>query len=200
MVPRDVERTKLRLQTAATVEFAEHGLHGTTVERIAVRAGVNKERLYAYFGDKSALFVVVIRLELNRLARAVPLVITSNWDAGKFAGDAFDYQQTHPQLGRLLLWEGLTDTGIVPDELARSVLYADKIRTLAKAQEEGLIDDALEPAHLMFLLIALASWWSAVPQLARMMGTGDPTDSAERDRRRHAVVLAGRRISERPFT
>ncbi len=199
-MPRDVERTKLRLQTAATVEFAEHGLHGTTVERIAVRAGVNEERIYAYFGDKSALFAVVIRLELSKLARAVPLVVTSDWDAGEFAGDAFDYQQTHPHLARLLLWEELTDTGIVPDEVARSVLYADKIRTLARAQREGLIDDALDPDYLMFLLIALASWWSAAPQLARMMFTGDPTDSGERARRRQAVVLAGRRISARPFT
>ncbi|MFY9806029.1 MAG: helix-turn-helix domain-containing protein, partial [Pseudonocardiaceae bacterium] len=42
--------TQQRLQQAATIEFAAYGLAGTTMERIATRAGINKERLYNYFG------------------------------------------------------------------------------------------------------------------------------------------------------
>src|ERR1700739_4300497 len=56
----NTEQTKRRLKDAATEEFAAHGLHGTTVDRIAERAGVNKERLYNYFGDKRSLFATVL--------------------------------------------------------------------------------------------------------------------------------------------
>ena len=52
----DTEGTRRRLKEAATAEFAEHGPDGTTMAAIAERAGINKERLYKYFGDKQALF------------------------------------------------------------------------------------------------------------------------------------------------
>ncbi len=69
----DTEGTRRRLLEAATVEFAERGPDGTTMTRIAQRAGVNKERLYSYFGDKQALWKTVLTAELDRLAAAVEL-------------------------------------------------------------------------------------------------------------------------------
>ena len=38
---------------------------------IAERAGINKERLYKYFGDKQALFETVLTDELDKLAASV---------------------------------------------------------------------------------------------------------------------------------
>src|SRR5919107_1437452 len=72
-------------------------------------------------------------------------------DVGEFAGRTFDYQQAHPDLARLVLWEGLSDTGSVPDEIARTELYAEKAEAIAAAQQAGLLDDTLDPAHLAFL-------------------------------------------------
>src|SRR2546430_871148 len=67
----DTEGTRRRLKEAATAEFAEHGPDGTTMARIAERAGINKERLYKYFGDKQALFETVLTDELDKLAVSV---------------------------------------------------------------------------------------------------------------------------------
>jgi TetR/AcrR family transcriptional regulator len=50
------ERTKASVLQAAIDEFAQHGLAGGRVDRIARRAGVNKQALYYHFGDKDALF------------------------------------------------------------------------------------------------------------------------------------------------
>jgi TetR/AcrR family transcriptional regulator len=50
------ERTKALVLKAAIDEFAEHGLAGGRVDRIAVRAGVNKQALYYHYGDKEKLF------------------------------------------------------------------------------------------------------------------------------------------------
>ena len=61
----DTEGTKRRIMQAATTEFAQHGPDGTTVERIARRAGVNKERVYNYFRGKRTLFTTVCQKSLH---------------------------------------------------------------------------------------------------------------------------------------
>lgn len=50
---------------------------------------------------------------MDKLADAVPLIITCTADIAEFAGRMFDYQRAHPDLARLVLWEGLPDTGSV---------------------------------------------------------------------------------------
>lgn len=60
MTSRDAERTRARLLAAARTEFAEHGMGGARVDRIASSAGVNKERIYGIFGSKEKLFAAVV--------------------------------------------------------------------------------------------------------------------------------------------
>jgi len=193
-VPRDAERTRRLLREAAAVEFAEHGLHGTTVERIAARAGVNKERLYKYFGDKAALFAAVVSEQLTRIATDLPLAVGSVAEVAEFAARAFDYQLDHSDLGRLVVWEGISDSGLLPDEGVRTRLYRDKVALLRDAQDAGTISSAIPAPHLLFLLLSLASWWGAAPQLARMI-TGAPNGDMDRSARRAAVAEAAYRLA-----
>ncbi|MGP3964931.1 TetR family transcriptional regulator [Nonomuraea sp. 3N208] len=166
----NTEETKRKLKEAAVAEFAEHGLGGTTMERIARRAGVNKERLYTYFGDKSQLFSTVLADELNKVAAAVPLQhLDSPESVAEYAGAVYDYHADHPELTRLLLWEGLLDLPEVPDEATRTDYYRTKVAAFADAQRANVITDAVPAADLAFLVLALAGWWYAVPQMARMM-------------------------------
>jgi AcrR family transcriptional regulator len=190
----DTEQTRRRLKQAATVEFAERGPDGTTMTRIAERAQINKERLYKYFGDKQALFETVLSDELDKLAAGVALTGVGLDDIGEFAGATFDYHAEHPELARLLQWEGL-GRGPVADEANRTVHYQQKVRAFAAAQRDGVLDDELDPAHVVFLLIALAAWWSSVPQLAHMLTGADAGDPTERARRRASVVAAARRLA-----
>lgn len=57
--------TKRRLLDAAGVEFTEHGYAGTTVNRIAARAGVTVQTLYLAWGSKSALLRAHAEARLN---------------------------------------------------------------------------------------------------------------------------------------
>ncbi len=189
---RDVAGTKRKIAAAGLVEFAEYGPHGTTVERIAARAGVNKERIYAYFGGKTALFSTLVREKVDQVAAAVPLVVSSVEDLGTFAGASFDYQVAHPELARLLVWEGMADTGAVPEEAARGALYRAKVEAVAGAQRCGAIDDGIDPAHLIFLIFALVSWWSASPHIARMLSAHHGDDQLSR--RRASVIEATIRL------
>jgi AcrR family transcriptional regulator len=192
----DTDETRRRLKEAATVEFAERGPDGTTMTRIAERAGINKERLYNYFGDKRALFETVLADELDKLAAALPSSATDFKDIGEFTGRTFDYHAAHPELARLLQWEGLAG-GPAADELNRTKHYQEKVRAIAVAQRDGVLDDDMDPAHLVFLLIALAAWWFSVPQVAHMLTGADTQDPTERARRRASVVKAARRLASR---
>jgi len=188
----DTEGTRRRLRQAALTEFARFGFDGTTVAAIADRAGVNKERLYSYYGDKKALWDLVLGTELERLAAAVSVTGTDLEDIGTFAGALFDYHAAHPELSRLLQWEGLRG-GPPADAIGRRAHYQDKIEQFRSAQRDGALDAALDPAHLVFALIALAAWWQTVPQLAELI-TGASPDDEERARRRRFVVQAARRL------
>ena len=193
----DTEGTRRRLRDAALVEFAARGFDGTSVGSIADRAGVNKERLYSYFGDKKALWDLVLATELERLASGVALKGASLDDIGEFTGATFDYHAAHPQVARLLQWEGLQH-GPAADAAGRTTHYKEKVERFAAAQRDGLLDSGLDPAHLVFALIALAAWWQTVPQLAEMITGAGPDDESERARRRQFVVEAARRLAAPP--
>jgi len=45
---------------AALIEFAERGLHGTSTDRIAKRAGISQPYLFRLFGTKKELFVATV--------------------------------------------------------------------------------------------------------------------------------------------
>ncbi len=190
----NTQETQRKLRAAAFAEFAEHGPDGTTMDRIAESAGVNKERLYKYFGDKRSLFTEVLTEELAKLSAAVELDEAGVRDIGEFAGRTFDYHAAHPELVRLLLWEGLA-SGPAVNEADRSARYQEKVRVVAAAQQDGLVRDDIEAAKLVFLLIGLAAWWLAVPQLARMLTGADGNDSQEQAQRRACVVTAAKQLA-----
>lgn len=189
----DTEGTKHKIMEAAVAAFARHGPDATTIERIAKSAGVNKERIYNYFGNKQALFTRVLRNELAQVAIAVPVASFDEEDIGDYAGRVFDYHRDHPQLNRLLRWEGLMFDTEVPDEQLRREYYGYKTRAIEEGQREGMITTDLEADHLAFLVLSLAGWWAAVPQVAYML-TGSDSE-AEMKRRRESVIKAARRLA-----
>jgi AcrR family transcriptional regulator len=188
----DTAATKQKILDAALDEFAERGPAGTTVERIASVARVNKERIYKYFGNKHDLFMAVMAQESARIAAAVAFDPESDDPVGEYAGRIFDYHVEHPHLLRLILWEGLTVPGQVAAEAERSEHYREKADVMANAQANGLVRDDLPPGALIFSIMALAGWWHASPHIARMLTEYADTDLSAR---RNAVVEAARRLA-----
>jgi AcrR family transcriptional regulator len=140
----DAEATRQRILAAATEEFAERGIAGARVDRIAVKAKANKQAIYAYFGNKEALFSRVLQQVMGELAATAPVDAA---DLGGYAARLYDYHREHPEFLRLLLWEALEyGDREVPDEADRTAHYEQKAGAMAKAQEEGLIDRELDPS------------------------------------------------------
>ena len=53
--------TRTRILAAAAAEFGARGFAATSVDRIALRAGVNKAMIYYHFKDKRALYASILR-------------------------------------------------------------------------------------------------------------------------------------------
>lgn len=189
----DTEGTQRKIIHAAVREFSARGPDGTTIERIAKTAGVNKERIYNYFGNKRELFAIVLREEMAKIARAVPITSFATEDIGEYAGRLYDYHREHPELTRLIRWEGLVFDGQVPEEDKRREYYTYKVAAVADGQKQGKITADIAADHLMFLVFSLAFTWSTTPHMARMMSAEE--SEAEHARRRASVVCAARRLA-----
>ncbi|WP_327139262.1 TetR family transcriptional regulator [Nocardia sp. NBC_01327] len=184
----DSTATKERILAAASTEFAEYGVAGARVDRIAATAQANKRAIYDYFGDKKALFAAVLENLMSELAEAVS---PSDGDLGAYAGLLFDYHRAHPEAMRLLLWEALeTGDNPVPDEEARTQHYANKI----DAAKATFSPDHPDPNSLMFFTLGLVGWSLAMPQVRRMM----LGPNADLDTLRPAICAAARHLAAQP--
>ncbi|UFR03374.1 TetR family transcriptional regulator [Streptomyces sp. Go40/10] len=190
---RDPEATKARIFDAAVAEFARHGIAGARIDRIAASAKANKQLIYAYFGNKAELFGKVLAKAMLDLAAAVSV---DPDDIEGWIDRLMDYHEAHPEVVRLLFWEGLEygATTELPDEAERQEHYRQKVATLQDGQDRGVVTDALPARDLLFLLIAVANWASVVPQMKRILVGAEPAD---RDRLRASVKEAARRLVAR---
>jgi AcrR family transcriptional regulator len=188
--PRDSRATRELLLAAATEEFAEHGLAGARIDRIAERAGANKRLLYVYFGDKNALFDAVIDRQADLIAEAVPL---TPGDLGRYAGARFDHMLKHPQSARLAAWRSFERPE--PTEAEWRGFQA-KVDAVARAQRDGKLYDGMPALDMFAIVVRMSeSWLSAPPALMAVAGR-DPMSPARLRQHRKALVEAVRRITE----
>lgn len=128
------QETRRKILEAAVTVFSIRGLKGATVDEIAVTAGVNKQRLYAYYGSKRKLFeaalvhvfrqVELFSKETVKQADAHPEKLTEILLRGFIKVHA-----AHPSFWRLLSWANL--------EGGECVQVLDQAR---KAENEALKD------------------------------------------------------------
>jgi AcrR family transcriptional regulator len=187
--PRDAQATQERLLTAATEEFAQFGLAGARIDRIAQRAGTNKRMIYVYFGDKDGLYDAVIQRGIAQLAEAVPL---TPHDLGAFAAARFDYMLANPQLRRIVAWR--TFEQIEPTDAERRS-YRAKVDAIAAAQREGKLDDAISAADLFALVVRMTESWLNAPPALHAASAGNPMSSRRLAQARTALITAVGRIT-----
>ena len=106
------ENTRNRILEAAIEAFSGNGFAGTTVDDIAERAGVNKQRIYAYFGSKGKLFEAAL-LEIFSRVKIFSESAVSRAEAEPeklsriVLEEFFRVHREQPALWRLLAWANL---------------------------------------------------------------------------------------------
>lgn len=186
--PNPADSTRDRILDAARAEFARYGIAGARVDRIAKAAKTSKERVYAYFRSKEALYGHVAVQELAAVAEATQMDAT---DLPGYAGRIHDYFTRHPDKLRLMRWGQLELTDVGTDEATRATVRG-KVEQLRRAQHDGHLDPSWDPLDILVLLNQIAMAWAGQPDLT------DTLDPADRDAfsaaRRAAIVTAVERL------
>ena len=164
---RDADRSQSTILAAARDEFAEYGLGGARMDRIAERAGLNKRLIYYYFEDKEKLFQAVLEqayrdireqemglhlLDLEPPA-AVRRLIEFTWD----------YYLAHPEFMTLLNSANLHKARHLEGSKRARELNSPLVETLAavleRGRREGHFRGGVDPVQLYVSIAGLSYFY-----------------------------------------
>jgi TetR/AcrR family transcriptional regulator len=184
--------TELRgeILAAARTEFAQYGLAGARIDRIAKSAHASKERLYAHFGDKETLFREVVASDVVEFFGAA----TPRPDAvAEWVGDLYDLMCARPEHLRMMTWAHLEGLILHEPRTDGEPIPVQAIAAVEAAQADGHVDSAWQPVDLLVVLFGIGLAWAHWPDPQSV--TDDPALVAHR---RAVVVEAAARIIATP--
>lgn len=179
----NAEATRARILAAATAEFAQHGLAGARVERIATAAQANQAQLYHYFGNKESLFDAAFWAYVRNNTDTIPL------DARDLPGWAVAIHDNYlrdPALVRLATWARLEREPTGDLFARRGGINQWTLDSIADAQQEGVLVDTIEPIDLFCMTIALAGTWAQAS--ITIAGVRSEVDDARRRDALHDTI------------
>jgi AcrR family transcriptional regulator len=165
--PRDADRSQRDILKAALDEFAEHGLGGARMDRIAERAAVNKRLIYYYFENKESLFLAVlesvyegIRGEEQKLnlaqtepIEAIRRLISFTWN----------YYTEHPEFLTLLNSENLHRARHLKKSAKVRSMHSPLVQTITDVLERGnkmgLFRAGVDPVQLYTSIAGLSYFY-----------------------------------------
>jgi TetR/AcrR family transcriptional regulator len=186
------DELKDKLLQAAIEEFAEVGLSGARVDKIAQRAGANKQLIYYYFTDKNGLFDAAIKHMVSRFSevRSTLPVEPQNRPAAYFKATIQDQK-----LVRTLQWESLAiGENEAVDETARAAWARSGVTSLRAEQKAGKIPADLDCAQLFLSMQALAAHPFAFTQMTRFITGRNASDPVFQKERLKFLERLGARI------
>lgn len=193
---RDPASTRRKLLVAARREFARNGLAGARVDEIAAQAGVNKQLVYHYFGDKDAIYFAVLEWMYDEIVQYEDAFnvtgLAPDQALRKLIPSSFDYLELHPEFVSILNDENRNDAAHVRNLThfadIRTPLLRTFSRTLSQGVREGLFRKGVSPGQLYISITALSYFYfSGMPTLSAILGKDLRSKSALRARRKHIV-------------
>lgn len=191
---RDADRSQSTILAAARDEFAEHGLGGARMERIAERAGVNKRLIYYYFEDKDRLFQAVLEQayrQIREQERQLNLLALKPADAvRRLVEFTWDYYLAHPEFLSLLNSENLQGARHLENSRRAREMNSPLIATLGeileRGRKEGSFRGGIDPLQLYVSIAGLAYFYlSNHYTLSAIFGRDLMTAKARNERLTH---------------
>jgi TetR/AcrR family transcriptional regulator len=195
---RDPAATRKKLLTAARREFASRGLAGARVDDIAERAGVNKQLVYHYFGDKDALYLAVLEWvyeEIRTQERKLNLEgLPPEKAIKKLIESSFDHLAAHPDFILLLNDENRGGARHVRGSRKLEAMHSPLVSMVSKILSQGVkaktFRGGINPVHLYISIAGLSYFFfSNTPTLSAIFGKDLSSTAARQARRKHVVDL-----------
>ena len=149
---------------AAEDEFARHGFKGTSMNTIALNAGLPKANLHYYFTNKLGLYIAVLSniIELwDSTFNALSVEDDPAQALAQYIRAKMEFSRRNPQASRIFAMEIISGGNCLTDYFSQD--YREWFKGRA-AVLQAWIDagkmDPIEPVHLIFLL------WSSTQHYA----------------------------------
>ena len=193
---RDPEGTSAALLSAAVAEFAEHGFAGGRVDRIAALAGVNKQLVYHYYGNKDDLYQAALESvyrhirEKERELHLDDLPPRAAMEA--LVAFSFDYLAEHPEFIALINDENrlearhLRATGNIAEMHSPLIRLVEE--TMARGVAQGTFEDRFGAVNLYLSIAGLSYFYFANKNTLSVIFGRDMASAAQIARRRQHVV------------
>jgi TetR/AcrR family transcriptional regulator len=195
---RDPAATRKKLLAAARREFAGKGLAGARVDEIAERAGVNKQLVYHYFGDKDALYLAVLEWvyeEIRTQERKLNLAgLPPEQAIRKLIESSFDHLALHPDFILMLNDENRGGARHLRGSRKIEAMHSPLVSMVSTILRQGVqaktFRKGINPVHLYISIAGLSYFFfSNTPTLSAIFGKDLTTAAAKRARRSHVVDL-----------
>jgi AcrR family transcriptional regulator len=134
---RSTSELRDQILSAARTEFARYGFAGARIDRIAAAASASKERLYAHFGDKEALFREVLAANVAEFFQTVRMLPDN---VPEFVGGMFDLSVRQPEHHRMVSWAHLEGLTLEPPSADGLPLPQLALAAIEEAQATGHVD------------------------------------------------------------
>ncbi len=193
-----VQSKREAVLSAALGLFSRFGLHGTSVDQVAARAGVSKSNLLYYFANKEELYVCVLR-ELLEIWLAPLRELSAEQDPQQAIADYIRRKlvvsRDSPDASRLFCLEMIQGAPLLKGELDRELrsIVEHKSAVIRGWIHSGRLAP-VEPMHLIFMIWAATQHYAdfAVQVLALTGKTlADPVFFEETVANVQALVLQG---------
>ena len=170
-----------RIQRAALDEFAEYGLEGGRIDRIAERAQVNKAMIYYHFKSKNELYTEVLRsfyLQIGSRAR-------EDLDRSETLEEALlrlatlhaEVVLNNPQVRPLILREMASPNPEVLNAIAESMTVSGIPQRIVEILERELSRGgvrAIDPRHVVTTFIGMSiGYFAFAPLTNQLVGVTD---------------------------
>lgn len=191
---RDAERSQSTILAAARDEFAEYGLGGARMDRIAERAGLNKRLIYYYFEDKESLFQSVLEQayhDIRERERALNLLELTPIEAvRRLIEFTWHYYLEHPEFITLLNSANLHRARHLEQSAEVRELNSPLIAMLGEILERGRKDGSfrggVDPIQLYVSIAGLSYFYlSNNFTLSAIFGRDLMTTKARNERLSH---------------
>ena len=159
--------TQSRIFRAATKEFAEKGFAGARIDTIATEAGVNKQRIYAYFGDKEGLFIEIWKRTFELIYEEDKEFLSLSDEDIPNLGQIIlksymEFHDRHPEFWRIFVMENLFGGRHGRPGHTRDDKPYGRIRDLyAKGQDRGLFRRDVSFDTFIFVLTGVSYFYAS---------------------------------------
>ena len=158
------QETRQQLLEAGAIVFANHGLNGATVDKIAEEAGYTKGAFYAHFESKEGLFLSLFEAQLHAEVESIDDVMKIEPTMDHFIKNMSNHFEANWEMSRT--WDMLKMEFMLyamRDESVRQI-FADMVTKAIKSLEndlapllQGKDDVKLSAEQMVWTILSLES-------------------------------------------